>query len=120
MKPSKSLKKSFGGLDAEATAGLVAAASDIAIVIDKKGIIRDFACDSGVISGASPEEWIGKPWQDTVTIESRPKVEAMLAEASSGVPARITTSASPRACLRLRLWNCGWLIGSMPRPMPFV
>ena len=39
---------------------------------------------------------------------------------SSGVPARTTTSAWASASLRLRLKNCGWFIGSWPRPIPFV
>ncbi len=80
MKTFKSPRKSFGALDADTAAQLVSASSDVAIVLDKKGIIRDIACESKLVSGTS---WIGRSWADTVTVESRIKVQEMLAEASS-------------------------------------
>jgi transcriptional regulator PpsR len=57
------------------------AASDIALVVDARGVITDLAAsgESAPIDGSS--EWIGRPWVDVVTPESRPKVQSLLADA---------------------------------------
>ncbi|NBC15637.1 MAG: PAS domain-containing protein, partial [Gammaproteobacteria bacterium] len=68
-------------------AALLAAASDIAIILDGEGNIRDLAYGSDELSSEVGEDWIGKPWADTVTAESRPRVEALLAEASTDATA---------------------------------
>lgn len=80
-------KESLGDLDAEAAAMLIAAAADIALVIDRDGIIRDMALSSDELSGEWGAKWLGRPWIETVTVESRPKVEALLSEAvATGAP----------------------------------
>ena len=81
-------KKNLGDLDAEAAAKLIAAAADVALVIDAKDVIRDVAFSGKDLSGQGFENWLGKPWVDTVTIESRTKIEEMLAEARSHKPVR--------------------------------
>ena len=72
-------------MDADTAAQLVSVSSDVAIVMDKKGIIRDVSTASKLVSGAS---WIGRSWSDTVTVESRIKVQEMLAEATSATSSR--------------------------------
>ena len=78
-------KRSLGNLDAEAAATLIAASSDIALIIDDEGIIRDVAFHSDDLArdleAAGP--WVGQPWIDTVTADSRAKVEALLKESGS-------------------------------------
>ena len=75
---------SLGDLDAEATASLIAAAADIALVVDGAGVIRDFAVNSEELSRElAGGEWFGRPWLDTVTEESRPKVEALIRDAAA-------------------------------------
>ncbi|SDC95342.1 transcriptional regulator PpsR [Belnapia rosea] len=71
---------SLGRLDAAEAASLFAQASDIALVIDTHGVIRDLAIASEDLSrdlGAGAD-WHGRPWLDTVTADSRPKVEALV------------------------------------------
>ena len=46
VKQFKAAKDSLGDLDAEAAATLVAAAADVALILDRKGVIRDLAFDS--------------------------------------------------------------------------
>ena len=41
---------SLGDLDAKATASLIAAAADIALVVDAAGVIRDFSVNSEELS----------------------------------------------------------------------
>jgi transcriptional regulator PpsR len=71
-------------LDAQATASLIAAAADITLVVDGAGVIRDFAVNSEELSREfAGGEWFGRPWLDTVTEESRPKVEALIRDAAA-------------------------------------
>lgn len=74
----------FAGLDAKTTGSLIAAASDLALVMDESGVIRDVAFGSEELSSQGYQDWIGKSWSEIVTVESRSKVEASLREAHSG------------------------------------
>jgi transcriptional regulator PpsR len=78
----------LANLDADTAGNLVAAAADVVLIVDDEGIIRDMALGSNELQSQGYLEWLGKPWLQTVTIESRPKVEDMLKEAVSGGSAR--------------------------------
>lgn len=86
MKPFTSPAKWIADIDADATAALIAAAADLAIVLDKKGIVRDVAFQTEALAEefAEADHWIGRPWVETVTIESRPKLAEMMQEATRG------------------------------------
>lgn len=86
MKHFKAPKETLGDLDAEAAATLIAAAADIALILDGKGVIRDMAFGSEELSAEWSRKWLGQPWIETVTIESRPKIEALLREAAAAEP----------------------------------
>ncbi len=73
----------LAGLDARTTASLISAAADVALILDEHGVIRDMAFGNDELQQHGYHDWLGKPWLDTVTIESRPKVEEMLSEAPS-------------------------------------
>ena len=68
----------FGGIDASATAQLVASASDLALVLDRDGTIRDMNARNEDQLAKARFDWIGKPWVDTVAGDSKGKVEAFL------------------------------------------
>jgi transcriptional regulator PpsR len=70
-------------LSGEAAANVIEASSDIALVLDEQGMIRDVHL-SPDFSLAGATDWLGLAWEDTVTAETRPKVEAMLQAARSG------------------------------------
>jgi len=76
-------KKSLGSLDVEAAARLITAAADVALVVDGQGVIRDIAFSSDELAKEGYGDWVGQPWAETVTAESRPKVEALLRDAGS-------------------------------------
>jgi transcriptional regulator PpsR len=87
MREFESPARSLGDLSAEMAGKLIAAAADVALIIDDKGVIRDLAFGSEDLLREGYYEWLGKPWADTVTIESRPKVEALLRDsAANAVP----------------------------------
>lgn len=85
MKLFRSPQKSLGNLDADATATLIAAAADVALVLDGMGVIRDVSFNSEDLARELEGErlWPGLRWADTVTEETRPKVEAFLREAGT-------------------------------------
>ena len=61
----------------------VSLASDIALVIDEAGVIRNV-----VQGGADPiapgaSQWVGRQWVDTVSGDTRPKIENLLKEVTS-------------------------------------
>lgn len=83
----KSLKKAIGNLDADSAAKIVSMASDIAVVVDQNGVVRDLSIGSETLSKSSEVgSWIGQRWVDTVTVESRPKIEQLLKDAERRMP----------------------------------
>jgi transcriptional regulator PpsR len=75
----RAAKKLLGDLKAEAAANIIAAAADI---------IRDVAVGNDELAKENCGAWIGQPWIETVTIESRPKVEDMIKAATGAGPQR--------------------------------
>jgi transcriptional regulator PpsR len=88
VKQLRAPQESLGDLDAEAAAHLVATASDIVLVLNADGVIQDLACSDDSLVPGGPDAWMGRRWIETVTIESRTKVEALLHEAAAGASAR--------------------------------
>lgn len=74
----------LANLDAQTAANLIAAAADVVLIIDDAGVIQDMAFASDELRSHGSRQWLGKPWAETVTVESRPKVEDMLSEANQG------------------------------------
>ena len=77
-------RESVGDIDADTAARLLAASSDVAIVIDREGTIRDVAVSNSDLLLDGFSDVIERRWVDTVAVESRRKVEEMLREASAG------------------------------------
>ena len=80
MKAFESPSRWFAGIDADAAALLIAAAADVSVILDHDGIIRDraFQSEAFALEFANNDHWVGKPWRDTVTVESRNKIDEML------------------------------------------
>ncbi len=72
----------LAGLDAETAASLISASADLALILDESGVIQDMAFASEELKEHA--NWLGKRWVQTVTVESRPKVEEMLKEVAAG------------------------------------
>lgn len=77
----------LAGLASELASTFVALSSDIALVIEPDGSVRD------VVQGAAPvapsaAEWIGRQWVDTVTSDTRRKIELLLSDVQSTGRAR--------------------------------
>jgi transcriptional regulator PpsR len=85
MTTFKSSAQWLDGLDPDVAAALIAAAADLTLILDKQGVILDYAFqnDSFARQFEQHDQWVGKLWQDLVTVESAPKIHDMVREASA-------------------------------------
>ncbi len=75
--------QALAGIDADVAVTLLAAAADLAMIIDPSGVIRDVTIGNEDLALEGSNRWVGQPWSATVTVESRPKVAALLADATA-------------------------------------
>ncbi len=79
----------LGALDARSAARLVQASSDMALVLDHEGTILDVVVHGDDAAAKRVRSWRGKPWVQTVSADSRQKVEALLRDAQAAVDADV-------------------------------
>ncbi|MEM9222674.1 MAG: transcriptional regulator PpsR [Pseudomonadota bacterium] len=100
MVPERILKRSENAL-AELTtphlSAMISATSDIALVLDKTGVVRDLSVSVTDIPGEVCDGWLGKPFAETVTVESVEKVQRLL-EVHDGDGAVITHAHVNHPC----------------------
>jgi len=80
----KSPKESLGDLGALSAAKLIAAATDVAVVVDEQGFIRDVAFNKDELSLELDAQgrWMGSKLAETVTPDTRAKVGELLQDAT--------------------------------------
>ena len=83
-KPVKADASELAKLPSDSAATLLTITGEITVVLDSAGVVRKLAFGSGEPAIESSEEWVGRRWIDTVTVESRPKIETMLREVAAG------------------------------------
>jgi transcriptional regulator PpsR len=83
VKPFRTPIQSLGNLDAESAASLIAAASDIVLILNGDGIVSDVAIHDEDLARDLPDHsnWPGQPWAATVALDSQPKVAMLLRDA---------------------------------------
>ncbi|WP_462321222.1 transcriptional regulator PpsR [Halochromatium sp.] len=88
MKAFDAPQAALGKVDTERVATLIASVSDIALILDQQGMIRDMALGNDELGAQVSDDWVGRSWSDTVTAESRSKVKTLIADAlsDSGAP----------------------------------
>ncbi len=72
----------------ELSSALIAESNDLSLVIDADGVIRDVTLGSNEPALEVALGWIGRPWIDTVTDESKNKIKALLNSESQDSPSR--------------------------------
>ncbi len=76
-------------MDSHAAASLLAVAGDVAVLVDPSGVIRDVNLAPGESTFDMSADWVGRMWPDTVTSETRLKIETLLREvATKGISKR--------------------------------
>ncbi len=88
-------KAALGDLEGADVQRLVSAASDVALMLDADGVIRDVIVGSEAAAAENTGQWVGRSWIDTVTVESRAKVEALLRDAAQAPRWRQVNHPSP-------------------------
>ncbi|MBC7801782.1 MAG: transcriptional regulator PpsR [Gemmatimonadaceae bacterium] len=83
MKTFVSPQTSLGDLDAASAAALIAAASDVTLILDPEGLIRDTAFQSAELMDDLDDsaQWVGRAIATTIAADSRTKMQALLTEA---------------------------------------
>lgn len=77
-----------GHADSGFAARVIAAASDLALLIDKDGVVRDVSVSTAALPRDGFAALAGRAWADTVTGECRVKVDDMLRDARENRPGR--------------------------------
>jgi transcriptional regulator PpsR len=95
----KSPKESLGDLGAQSAAKLIAAATDVAVVVDGQGVIRDVAFNKDELSLELDAQgrWLGSKLLEIVTPDTQAKVRQLLADVAALKPSnwRQVNHASP-------------------------
>ena len=87
--PAPAPDPSFTGIPPRTAAALLATAGDVVLLLDEGGVIRAVEGGDGDTPFATVRQWVGRPWVDTVHVDSRGKVESLLREAgTAGVTKR--------------------------------
>jgi len=71
-------------LDPAVASRVIASAADMVLVLDPEGRIIDLAVDDDDPELGARRDWIGRPWIETVTPESREKIRQIQETAASG------------------------------------
>ena len=83
MNPSHAVDGGLADLDPQLAADLVAHTGDLAVIVDRTGVVRAVVATDTELREAGIEHWIGQHWAQTVTGDTRGKVEALLRDAGS-------------------------------------
>ncbi len=85
MQVFKSPKESLGDLGAQSAAKLIAAATDVALVVDGQGVIRDVAFNKEELSLELDAQgrWLGALLLDIVTADTKAKVKDLISDAGA-------------------------------------
>jgi transcriptional regulator PpsR len=75
-------------LDPAAAADLIATAGDLAVVLDATGVVRAVVTADAELRDAGLDRWVGQPWGQTVTPETRGKIDALMRDAGARPPLR--------------------------------
>ncbi len=86
--PPRSTLDGFGAVDAATIKSIVAAASDIAILAGPDGRIEDVYAEPSILPDETARRWRGRRVGELVTVDSRDKVDELIADAASGAAPR--------------------------------
>lgn len=88
MIPFKSTQDALRELSHDSIAQLIGASHDITLLVNDEGVIVDIAFGADRPLDRLADGWIGKAWVETVTDESRGKIERLLADAAADTGVR--------------------------------
>lgn len=77
-----------GCVDEALASRLIAAASDLALTVDRAGVIEEVCIGEAVAAHAPWKKLVGRRWSETASRDSQSKVEQLLREARAGNTSR--------------------------------
>ena len=83
MNSSRAVDGGLADLDPQLAADLVAHTGDLAIVVDRTGVVRAVVATDAELRDSGIAQWVGQHWAQTATVETRGKIEALLRDAGS-------------------------------------
>ncbi len=78
-------ERALGRLDPAAAADAIAAAADLAVILRPDGVVEDVAAGNPELGRLGVAGWVDRPWVETVSPDSRAKIEEMLASGQEAV-----------------------------------
>lgn len=88
MTPFQDTTNTLGSPASDTVGLLLAQAAEITLILDAQGVVIDRAINGQRLEEEGCTNWLGQAWLDIVTVESRPKISALLEEALAGTPGR--------------------------------
>lgn len=73
----------LSGLAPELAQTFASLTTDIALILDDSGIIKSVSNGGSTAMASTAQEWVGRAWADTVTGETRGKIDQLLKEVTS-------------------------------------
>ena len=80
MKPFDPSDPAYDALGASAAANMLAVTGDITVLVDPTGVVRDVSVAPQDVAADLSKEWVGRPFPETATADTRLKVETLLRE----------------------------------------
>jgi len=87
-RPAGKKQEILGDIDAKTAARLIGSSSDISLVLDSGGLVLDVIVQDAALAALVGAGWKGRRWVDSVSVESREKIDSLLREAMAGAPSR--------------------------------
>lgn len=81
-------ENTLGDFDTDTAARLIAAVADVALIVDRHGVVQDMTVGNDDLPLVEGDNWLGRHWNEIVTVESRPKVDVLLQDAARKTPSR--------------------------------
>ncbi len=76
-------------IDPAVAARMVMASADVAVVMDRHGVVIDVLLAAEARLPSEFGAWLGLPWLDTIAADSKPKAQQLMADAAAGLPGRL-------------------------------
>jgi transcriptional regulator PpsR len=79
MAPGTALRTALGSLSVDTVVRALAVSSDVALVVDAQGIVREVSVGGTDLQGLAVDGWLNRPWAETVLSENQNKIDEMIA-----------------------------------------
>ena len=69
---------SLASIDPQTVSALIGASSDVTLVVDARGVVRDVAFGDAALAKDVYRNWLGRPWSSVVAPDSKGKIEELV------------------------------------------